>query len=56
MCSLPPQATSTPQQCRLPEGTFHGSGTPGQKAVHPDHGDHETLVRGEAGACRVAQG
>jgi uncharacterized protein YkwD len=56
MCSLPPQATSTPQQCRPPKGTFHGPGTQGQKAVPPDHGDHETLVRGDAGACRVAQG
>jgi uncharacterized protein YkwD len=56
MFSLPPQATYTHQQCRPPEVTFHWPGTQGQKAVHPDHGDHYTIVRGDAGAFRVEQG
>ena len=54
--SLPPQATSTHQQCRPPEVTFHWPGTQEPTTVHPNQGDRYTIVRGDAGAFRVEPG
>lgn len=44
--SLPPQATRTHQQCRAAEVTFPWPGTQKWTTVHPNHGDHYTIVRG----------
>jgi uncharacterized protein YkwD len=54
--SLPPQATHTHQQCRPPEVTFHWPGVQERKTVHPNHGDHYTIARGDDGAFRVEPG
>jgi uncharacterized protein YkwD len=54
--SLPPQVTSTHQQCRPPEVTFQWPGTQERTTVHPNHGDRYTIVRGDAGDFRVEQG
>jgi len=51
--SLPPQSTHTHQQCRPAEVTFHWPGTQERKTVHPNHGEHYTIVQGDAGAFRV---
>jgi uncharacterized protein YkwD len=53
---LPPRATRTHQQCRPAEVTFHWPGTQERKAVHPSHGEHYTVVRGDAGEFRVELG
>jgi len=54
--TLPPQATHTHQQCRPPEVAFHWPGAQERKTVRPNHGDHYTIVRGEAGEFRVEPG
>jgi uncharacterized protein YkwD len=54
--ALPPQATHTHQQCRLPEVTFHWPGTQDPKTVHPNPGERYIIVQGDAGAFRVEPG
>jgi uncharacterized protein YkwD len=54
--SLPPQATSTRQQCRPAEVTFRWPGTQERQTMHPSHGARYTIVQGDAGAFRVEPG
>jgi uncharacterized protein YkwD len=50
---LPPQSTRTHQQCRPAEVTFRWPETQERKTVNPNHGDHYTVVRGDAGQFRL---
>jgi uncharacterized protein YkwD len=53
---LPPRTTRTHQQCRPPEVAFQWPGTQTWTTVHPNHGAHYTIVRGDAGDFRVESG
>jgi hypothetical protein len=51
--SLPPQATRTHQPCRPAEVTFHWPDRQKWTTMHPNHGDHCTIVRGDAREFRL---
>jgi len=54
--SLPPQATHTHPLCRPAEVAFDWPGTQEPETVHPNHGEHYTIVRGDSGAFQVELG
>ena len=50
---LPPRTTRTHQPCRPPEVTFQWPGPQERETVHPNHGERDMMMRGDAGAVRL---